>query len=77
LTPGLPGSAVPARRDRPPAPDRRFPEFREEPFFSACVSTRTSAKSVAWRETSIECWQTQAARHELYVSDKLVVAADE
>jgi len=51
--------------------------YLETSFFSACVSTRTSAKSVAWRETSIEWWQTQAARHELYVSDEVVVAADE
>ncbi len=46
--------------------------YLETSFFSACVSTRTSAKSVAWRETSIEWWQTQAARHELYVSDEVV-----
>ena len=46
--------------------------YLETSFFSACVSTRTSAKSVAWRETSVEWWQTQAARHELYVSDEVV-----
>jgi len=51
--------------------------YLETSFFSACVSTRTSAKSVARRETSIEWWQTQAVRHELYVSDEVVVAADE
>ena len=46
--------------------------YLETSFFSACVSTRTSAKSVAWRETSIEWWRTQVARHELYVSDEAV-----
>ncbi len=46
--------------------------YLETSFFSACVSTRTSAKSVAWRETSLEWWQAQAARHELYVSDEVV-----
>jgi hypothetical protein len=36
------------------------------------VGTREDAKSVAWRETSNEWWQTQATRHELYVSDEVV-----
>jgi len=46
--------------------------YLETSFFSACVSVRTSAKSLAWRETSNEWWQTQAARHELHVSDEVV-----
>lgn len=46
--------------------------YLETSFFSACVSMRTSAKSVSWRETSNEWWQTQAARHELYISDEVV-----
>lgn len=46
--------------------------YLETSFFSACVSARTSAKSVSWRETSNEWWQTQAPRHELYVSDEVV-----
>ncbi len=46
--------------------------YLETSFFSVCVSARTSAKSVAWRETSVEWWQTQATRHELYVSDEVV-----
>ncbi len=46
--------------------------YLETSFFSACISTRTSPKSVAWRETSNEWWQTQAGRHELYVSDEVV-----
>jgi hypothetical protein len=44
----------------------------ETSFFSACVSTRTSAKSVAWRETSRDWWQSQAHRHELFVSDEVI-----
>ncbi len=46
--------------------------YLETSFFGACVSMRTSAKSVSWRETSNEWWRTQAARHELYVSDEVV-----
>lgn len=46
--------------------------YLETSYFSACVSTRTSAKSIVWRDTSIEWWKTQAARHELYVSDEVV-----
>lgn len=46
--------------------------YLETSFFSACVSTRTSAKSVAWRETSNEWWQAQAPRHQLYISDEVV-----
>ena len=46
--------------------------YLETSFFSACVSLRTSAKSVAWRQTSMEWWQTQAERHDLYVSDEVV-----
>lgn len=46
--------------------------YVETSFFSACVSTRTSPKSIGWRETSNEWWHTQAPRHELYVSDEVV-----
>lgn len=46
--------------------------YLETSSFGACVSTRTSPRSVAWRETSIEWWQTQADRHELFISDEVV-----
>ncbi|MCK6485128.1 MAG: hypothetical protein HUU22_00825 [Phycisphaerae bacterium] len=46
--------------------------YLETSFFSACVSTRTNPRSIAWRETSTEWWQTQAPRHELFVSDEVV-----
>lgn len=46
--------------------------YLETSFFSACVSTRTSPRSAGWRETSNEWWRTQAARHELFVSDEVV-----
>jgi len=47
--------------------------YVETSFFSACVSTRTSVKSLAWRETSLEWWKTQAPRHELFVSAEVVL----
>lgn len=46
--------------------------YLETSFFSACVSTRTNPISIGWRATSNEWWRTQAARHELYVSDEVV-----
>jgi hypothetical protein len=46
--------------------------YLETSFFSACVSTRTSPKSVYWREASNEWWQTQRGRHELFISDEVV-----
>jgi hypothetical protein len=44
----------------------------ETSFFSACVSTRTSDKSVGWRASSLEWWQTQARRFELFISPTVV-----
>lgn len=46
--------------------------YLETSYFSACVSTRTTPKSIVWRETSIEWWETQAARHELFICDEVV-----
>jgi len=46
--------------------------YVETSFFSACVSARTSPKSLGWRETSNEWWRAQAARFELYISDEVV-----
>jgi len=47
--------------------------YLETSFFSACVTTRTSPKSVTWRETSSEWWATQSGRHDLFISDEVVV----
>lgn len=47
--------------------------YLETSFFSACVSTRTSAKSITWRETSLEWWETQSGKHDLVISDEVVV----
>jgi len=47
--------------------------YLETSFFSACVSTRTSPKSVYWREVSNEWWLTQRGRHELFISDEVIV----
>jgi hypothetical protein len=46
--------------------------YLETSFFSACVTTRTSAKSVAWRQASNEWWETQAGKHMLYISEEVV-----
>jgi hypothetical protein len=42
--------------------------YLETSFFSACVSTRTSDKSKGWRASSLEWWQIQARRFELFIS---------
>lgn len=46
--------------------------YLETSFFSACVSTRTSPKSQGWRASSLEWWETQRRRHELFVSPEVV-----
>jgi hypothetical protein len=46
--------------------------YLETSFFSACVSTRTGAKSRGWRASSREWWQLQGPRHQLFVSDEVV-----
>lgn len=46
--------------------------YLETSFFSACVSKRTSAKAVTWRETGTDWWRTQATRHDLFVSEEVV-----
>jgi predicted nucleic acid-binding protein len=51
--------------------------YLETSFFSACVSTRQDARSISWRETSIEWWQTQARHYDLYVSDEVVAELSE
>ncbi len=42
--------------------------YIESSFFSACVSTRTDAKSAGWRASSTEWWETQRSHHELYLT---------
>ncbi len=46
--------------------------YLDSSFFSVCVSTRTDARSVVWRESSVEWWQTQASRHALFISAEVV-----
>jgi hypothetical protein len=46
--------------------------YLETSFFSACVSTRTTDKSIGWRASSLEWWQTQARRFELFISATVV-----
>jgi hypothetical protein len=45
--------------------------YLETSFFSACVSTRTSDKVAGWRASSLEWWQTQASRFELFISPEV------
>lgn len=42
--------------------------YLETSFISACVSNRPDTKSVYRRETSVEWWQTQRSRHQIYIS---------
>jgi hypothetical protein len=46
--------------------------YLEPSFFSACVSQRTAPRMAGWRATSLEWWQTQAPRHELFISPEVV-----
>ncbi len=46
--------------------------YLETSFFSACVSTRTSARSVYWRELSNEWWTIEAPGHELVISGEVI-----
>jgi hypothetical protein len=46
--------------------------YLETSFFSACVSKRTSDKIVGWRASSLEWWNTQASRFELYISAEVI-----
>ncbi len=46
--------------------------YLETSFVSACVSDRTDAKSVYRRETSLEWWNTQARRYDLFVSAEVL-----
>lgn len=46
--------------------------YLETSFFSACVSTRTSDKSIGWRASSLEWWNTQRSAHELFISGEVV-----
>lgn len=46
--------------------------YLETSFFSACVSTRTTTKSLYWREVSNEWWTADAARYDLFVSGEVI-----
>jgi hypothetical protein len=46
--------------------------YLETSFFSACVSTRMDPKTSGWRVTSNEWWETEAKRHELFISAEVV-----
>lgn len=46
--------------------------YLETSFFSACVSTRTTTRSLYWREVSNEWWTVEAPRHDLFVSGEVL-----
>ena len=46
--------------------------YLETSFFSLCVSTRTGIKEQGWKASSIEWWQTQARKHELFISPEVI-----
>ena len=46
--------------------------YAETSFFSACVSTRTTPKSVGWRASSQELWENQRHRYDLFISPEVV-----
>lgn len=46
--------------------------YLETSFFSTAVSTRTDPKTSGWRLTSKEWWETQAQRHELFISAEVI-----
>ena len=46
--------------------------YLETSFFSACVSTRTTPKSLGWRASSLEWWDTQRHRHDLHISPEVI-----
>jgi hypothetical protein len=41
-------------------------------FFSACVSTKTSEKTIGWRASSKEWWKSQRKAHELFISGEVI-----
>lgn len=46
--------------------------YLETSFFSACVSKRTTARSLGWRASSNDWWETQRIRHALFISPEVV-----
>lgn len=46
--------------------------YLETSFFSACVTTRTTPKSLGWQASSLEWWDTERFRHDLFISTEVV-----
>lgn len=46
--------------------------YLETSFVSACVTTRTTLRSVYEREASLYWWNNEASAHEVYVSDEVI-----
>ncbi len=47
-------------------------EYLETSFVSACVTNRTSLRSVYERESSLLWWDREADRHDLFASDEVL-----
>ena len=46
--------------------------YLDTSFYGAAVSTRTTPRSIVWRETSRQWLADQGPRHELFVSDEVI-----
>ena len=46
--------------------------YLETSFFSVCVSMQKSVKSLGWRASSLEWWETQRESHELFISSEVI-----
>jgi hypothetical protein len=46
--------------------------YLETSFFSVCVSTRQTERDIGWRASSLQWWQDQARRFELFISPEVV-----
>lgn len=46
--------------------------YLETSFFSLCVSTRTGIKELGWKASSLEWWQAQGRKHELFISPEVI-----
>jgi len=47
--------------------------YLETSFISACVTTRLDASSVHRKRESLEWWQSERPKHDLMVSDEVLI----
>ena len=51
--------------------------YLDTSFVSACVTTRQDAASIVRRETSLEWMDSQAEKHDLFISPEVVIELDD